>query len=232
MQEGIRRRHRRHVWRVAAGWAAATAAILLAVPPVTHVLQAGRDPAAHSAQGQSAAPAVSALAPPAAAAGTVLLGCANDVYGQLSANWRATSIEAGPLWFVYARQQGYVRITGSSARPAAVNRTGKLQVGAMVVEVGYGATVVLRVASKARSYFRFLTEFTQPPAYTLRDGVSGLTLASCPRGTPVGDNGLMTDFYLGFLIRAGGNALVHLWPSATARPVSLTFSCVKPGCGT
>jgi len=230
---GIRRRHRRHVRRLGAASAAAVVAVAVAVPALAHELRTA--PVGQIPAGHLPAPATSSPAPsPTARSGTVLRGCASANWGQLPSNWRSGSLAAGPVWFVYDRPHGYVHDGGSYSKPV-VHPSGSRQpwVGVMIVEVDFGATAVLKVDPASQSYFRLLTGFDQAGSYSLRDGVTGLTLASCPRGTPAGPNGLVTDYYLGFMLLPGDRALVNLWPSSAAtRPIRLIFTCQVRGCGT
>ncbi len=166
---------------------------------------------------------------PTAAPGTVLLTCDSANWGQLASNWRAGSLLAGPLWFVYGRQFGYVHYGGSQAGGRAIRRPGKLRLGVMIAEVTSGSTVVMKSAAEARSYFRFLDGFGPGVGYKLPAGDTGFTFISCPRGS-AGPNGQVTDFYLGFSIAAGRAAPVEVWPSASARPIRVTFTCPGRGC--
>jgi hypothetical protein len=239
---GIRRRHRRHVRRLGAGCVAVAAAIVVAVPPVTHTLWVGSGQAGHGPAGRvvapgttspgSATPTASPAPSPTTAPGTVLRGCDSANWGSLPSNWRAGSLEAGPVWFVYDRPHGYVREGGSYSKASAIHTGGAPRVGVMIVEVAFGATAVIEVDRASQPYFRLLSGFYRGGgSYSLRDGVTGLTLASCPRGTPAGPNGLVTDYYLGFMLLPGDRALVHL-RSAGTRPIRLVFTCQVRGCGT
>ena len=219
----VRRRHRRHVRRVRAACAAVVAAALaIAVPPVTHALRTAPPPQIHPA-----GPAITPTAP-ANPAGS----CQPDA-GALTATWRDGSLQAGPIWFAYARIQGYVHLSGAPDAPRSAHRgTGQLAVGVMIVEVGYGSRAVLTVAPGARTYFRFLNGFAKGSSYSLADGVDSLTLAGCPPGTPPGDNGRVSDYYLGFVIRIGSDAPAEVSTPASTRPVQVFFTCLRPGCDT
>jgi hypothetical protein len=103
----------------------------------------------------------------------------------------------------------------------------------MIIEVDYGSRAVLTVDPGARSYFRFLNSFdSSSGSDPISAGLTSLTLVSCPAGTPPGDNGSVSDYYLGFIIKAGSNALVSMRASSAARPVPLVFSCLRAGCNT
>jgi hypothetical protein len=86
----------------------------------------------------------------------VLLTCDSANWGQLASNWRAGSLKAGPLWFVYGRQLGYVHDGGWHGAGRVMQRPGKLEGAVMIVEVTSGSTVVVKPAAEARSYFRFV----------------------------------------------------------------------------
>ena len=151
--------------------------------------------------------------------------------GALVSNWRDSSLRAGPVWFAYARSQGYVHLGGS---PGDHRGSGQLEVGVMIIEVDYGSrAVVLTVDPGARSYFRFLNGFNNSSgSYPISTGLTRLTLVSCPAGTPPGDNGSVSDYYLGFVIKIGSDALVSVRASPTARPIPLVFTCLRAGCNT
>jgi len=106
-------------------------------------------------------------------------------------------------------------------------------VGVMIVEVNYGYRAVLKAAPTALSSFRFLDGFTNGSGPDpLRDGLSTLTLAACPRRAPPGDNGRVSDYYLGFIIKRGSQAPAGIRTSAAARPIRVIFTCPRRGCHT
>jgi hypothetical protein len=218
----VRRRHRRHVRRVSAACAAVVAALAIAVPPVAHALRTGPRPQIH--------PAGPATTPTAPANST---GSCQPDTGALPTTWRDGSLQAGPIWFAYARIQGYVHLSSAPDAPRSAHRgTGQLAVGVMIVEVDYGSRAVLTVAPGARTYFRFLNGFAKGSSYSLADGTDSLTLAGCPPGTPPGDNGRVSDYYLGFVIRIGSDAPADVSTSASTRPIQVFFTCLRPGCDT
>jgi hypothetical protein len=223
MQE-IRRRHRRHVRRVSFAYLAAVVAIAIAAPPVAHALQAGHPSGARSVGPASVGPAPGSSMPAAAPAD----GCQPSV-GALAPDWRDSSLQVGPVWFAYDRVQGYVHL-GSS--PGDHQGAGQLEVGVMIVEVDYGSRAVLTVDQGAWSYFRFLNGFDDSGPSTLSAGFRSLTLVSCPPGTPPGDSGRVSDYYLGFIIKMGSDARVNVRTSASARPISVVFTCLRTGCNT
>ena len=168
---------------------------------------------------------------PSAVPGTVLLTCDSANPGQLGPNWRATSLRAGPVWFVEGRQLGYVHDDGWQAATPAVPVHGRFQLVVMIVEVATGSTAVIQPAAAARSYFRFVDGFSSGGSDPLPAGDTGFTIAACPRGTP-GVNGAVTDFYLGFSIQPGRAAPVDIRSPAIPRPIRVFFTCPDRGCGT
>ena len=221
----IRRRHRRRVRRVSFTCAAVAASIAIAVPPVAHALRAGNPPVGRSGGPAATSPVTPSVAPAGSSAGV----CPASV-GALASNWRDSSLRAGPVWFAYARSQGYVHLGGS---PGDRRGSGQLEVGVMIIEVDYGSRVVLTVDPGARSYFRFLNGFDDSSGSdSISAGLTSLTLVSCPAGTPPGDNGSVSDFYLGFIIKMGSDALVSVRASSAARPIPLVFTCLRAGCNT
>jgi hypothetical protein len=209
-------------------WLVAAAAAGLIVAATTLIVTGGGG--RHAAALPSASTLSSSPAPaPTSAPGTVLLTCDSQAQGQLPSNWRAGSLQAGPLWFVYGRQLGYVHHSGSQGAARVPHRPGKLHLVVMIVEVTSGSTAVMKPAAAAQSYFRFLDGFGPDAGYKLPGGATGFTFSSCPRGA-TGPNGQVTDFYLGFAIEAGRSAPVEIWPSASPRPIRVTFTCPDHGC--
>jgi hypothetical protein len=161
---GVWRRRRLHLRRVGAGGAAAVAAIAIAVPSVLQSTGGGR----------TGSPAATAT-PARAAPGSELLKCGMYTIrgisgGELSAHWKSSSIQAGPVWFVFARNGGW----GTSRRLPG----GRLAADAgVIVAVRNGTTAEITTPQPDR--FRFLTRQGAHGRYTLRDGVPGITLAGC-----------------------------------------------------
>jgi hypothetical protein len=183
---GVWRRRRTHLRRVGAGGAAALAAIAIAVPSVLASTTSG--PRVGSATGP---------ATPGAAPGSELLKC--GVYsdqgisgGELDAHWKAASIQAGPVWFVYARHGSWRssrRLPGGRLRDVA----------GVILAVRNGSTAEITTAQPGR--FKFMTSKNASSTYTLRDGVAGITLVGCqsyqvPPGIPEADAAGLTLFYL------------------------------------
>jgi hypothetical protein len=188
---GIWRRRRAHLSRMRAGSAAAAVAVAIAVPSVLYTTAGG------SAQPRQ--PQASATASRHAAPGSELLKC--PTYsdrgisgGELGANWQSKSVQAGPVWFVYAGDGAW-----RSSRRLPDGKFGG--VAGPVVAVKNGVTAEITTPSADWSHFRFLTSATPSGRYTLRDGVRGLTLVGCPsypvpRDMPSGYAAGLTLFYL------------------------------------
>jgi hypothetical protein len=172
-----------------------------------------------------------AVPSPSAVPGTVLLTCDSANPGQLEPNWRATSLRAGPVWFVGGRQLGYVHDDGWQAATPAMPVHGGFQFVVMIVEVTTGSTAVIQPAAAARSYFYFVDGFSSGGFDLLPAGDTGFTIAACPRGTP-GINGAVTDFYLGFSIKPGRAAPVDVRSPAIPHSIRVIFTCPARGCGT
>lgn len=226
---GIYQRHRRHRRRAAAGCVAFAAALAVAVAPIGHALRHAA-PSGVPSPGSFTRPrgAAPAGAAPAAMPGTMLLTCNDANWGQLQPNWRAVSLKAGPIWFFGARgKDGYVHLSNVRLPGRPSHRYRGLRGYVMIVEVADGATAAMEPVAAARSYFRFYSGFNGPAPYDLPAGDTGFTFSACPRAEP-GPNGPVTDFYLGYAIRAGQTARVDIWTRLTARPIQVTFTC--PGC--
>ena len=183
---GVWRRRRTHLRRVGAGGAAALAAIAIAVPSVL------ASTASSPRTGSAAGPAT-----PGAAPGSELLKCGTYSDrgisgGELSAHWKAASIQAGPVWFVYARDRWW---RSSHRLP-----DGRLRdVAGVILAVRNGSTAEITTAQPGQ--FRFMTRKNASGTYTLRDGVAGITLVGCPsyqvpHGIPEADAAGLTLFYL------------------------------------
>ncbi|MBO0836095.1 MAG: hypothetical protein J2P28_11320 [Actinobacteria bacterium] len=185
---GVWRRRRTHLRRVGATSAATLAAIAIAVPSFL----------ASTTSGPRTGPA-GGPATPGAAPGSELLTCGTYSErgisgGELSANWKAKSIQAGPVWFVYARDAAAP--WGSSQRLP----DGRLRdVGGAIIAVRNGSTAEITTAQPTR--FRFITSDNASGSHTLHDGVAAITLVGCPSyqvqpGIPEADAPGLTLFYL------------------------------------
>lgn len=221
LMEGIRRRHRRHLRRIGVGCVAA-AAIAAVSPSLLHALTAAPPPPGPVFTGPTVTPS------PTAVPGTMLLACSAANWGQLPSNWRAESLKISSLWLVDGRQFGYVHHV-ASASEGNVYGHGKVRDGVMIVEVTDGSTVVMKAAPEVRPYFRLVAGFNGPTPNELPRGDTGFTFIACPRGA-AGPNGLVTDFYLGFLIKAGSAASVDVWTPGQPRASRVIFSCPGRGC--
>jgi hypothetical protein len=217
--DGIHRRHRRHVWRVAAASVAAVAVAAAAIPLATQGLGAG------PADVSPAAPA----AGPGVASGTVLRDCASNNNGTMGANWKAHSVHAGPVWFIYAR----LASTPSSPRRLSV---GKLTVSAMVIAISNGRTAVVRTGTAAGGRFRFLQDFNRTgKPYTLAEGAPGLTLAGCPvgpagTGVPASYAPGLTMFWEGYVTDLRGCIPLEVRTSPASRPIRVALPTAAGGC--
>lgn len=183
---GVWRRRRTHLRRIGAGGVAAVAAIAIAVPSVLESTAGGR------AGSSAASPAASGAAP-----GSELLKCGMYTIrgisgGELSPHWKSSSIQVGPVWFIFAGNGAWRssrRLSGGKLRAVAGD----------ILAVQNGTTAEIITPQPAR--FRFVTRQSASSRYTLGDGVAGVTLAGCPRrpilpGIPEGDAAGLTLFYL------------------------------------
>jgi hypothetical protein len=250
LMAGIRRRHRRHVIGVIAGFAAVIAALALAAPPAAHALRsAGHVPGPATGGQVSASPCPSRLphsfgcsrhtgpsasapvqvcpvfcGPPAspgrAAPGTIRRDCQSENGGnQEIPGYRARSVRAGPVWFVWARTRN------RHWTPGQPLGNGQLEAGAGPVAVQAGATAVVRVAPAARSRFQFLRTFSSTGRYRLRSGADGITFTACPASYL----GRVTVFWVGYLDR--GLSCVPLEVSVPGRrPIRVGLSAQGGTC--
>jgi len=237
--EAIRRRHRRHVRRVGAACVGAVAAVAIAVPLVTHGLltgPAGRGPGGSLPAASSPArlPGRSASAlppvPPPALPGTVRRDCANNNNGTLGRNWKAQSLHAGPVWFIYVRSN---RARSSRSRLT----TGQPAASAMVIAVRNGHTATVTDGPAAAKRFRFLAGFNgNQRTYTMAEGAPNLFLSGCPV-SPVGSHipesyapGL-TMFWQGYVTDLRGCVPLEVYGSLGAPPIRVTVPAGGATCG-
>jgi hypothetical protein len=232
--DGIHRRHRRHVRRVVTACVAVLAIGAAGALVTRGILAAG--PAGRGAAGPGPAatgPAVSPAPVPSStetgAPGTVLRDCQSSNGGTLGSNWKAHSVHAGPVWFMYARPA-----TPSSSHRLAV---GKTRASAMAIAVRNGSTGVVTAAPSLGGRFRFLASFNDSGTpYTLSEGAPGLILAGCPAG-PLGHHvparyapGL-TMFWEGFVTDLRGCIPLDVRASPGGHPVRVTIAATDGGCG-
>jgi hypothetical protein len=180
---------------------AAVVAVLVFV--VADSLGAGSADSGHSAYSSIVVPQGS-VPLSHAAPNTVLLTCKQANWGQLPTDWRSQSLVVGSSWLVYARQLRYAsygqRTFSNASAPAS------LGLQPLIVEVNYGSTTILKVASQSRSFFRFVSGFNAAQAYNLPNGDVGFTLVGCPRTFPPGPNGNVTDFSIGYFMASKDRA--------------------------
>jgi hypothetical protein len=176
--DGIRRRHRRHVRRVTTACVAVVAFGLAGTLVSRGVLagpgRAGPASAGPAATGQAALPPASTAS---AAPGTVLRDCQSANPGTLGSDWKAQSVHAGPVWFIYARP-------GSIRSPGHPPASGKVRVSAMIIAVSNAHTAVVTGIPGLGGRLRFLANVSAGQRASLAQGAPGLTLAGCPAAAP------------------------------------------------
>jgi len=225
----IRSRHRRHRRRVGAACLAAVAAAGIAVPLATRGIPSG------SASG-TAASGAGAGSTPAGAAGAVLRDCQSNNNGTLGSGWKAESVHAGPVWFIYMRP-------GTTAPSGQRLATGKLTASAMVIAVSNGRTATVTAGPATRGRFRFLARFNDDGIpYTLAEGAPSLTLAGCPvvpvpagASIPASYAPGLTMFWEGYVTDLRGCIPVEVRTSTRDQPIRVTLPALPGpggGCGT
>jgi hypothetical protein len=228
--DGIRRRHRRHVRRAGAAWVGAVAAVAIAVPLVTQGIRtgpAGRGPGGSfpAASSEVPLPPMSPILPPR----MVFRDCASSNNGTLGRNWKAHSVHAGPVWFIYARSNG-----SRSSHPGLI--VGKPTGSAMVIAIRNGSTAMVADAPAARERFRFLDHFHgNGKRYTLAEGAPSLTMSGCP-ASPVG-TGIperyapgLTMFWLGYVTDLRGCVPLKVTDPIAVRPITITVPAGRAAC--
>ncbi len=230
--DGIRRRHRRHQRRVVVA-CAAIVTFAVAGTLVTRGVLAGPGGSGPRGTGPAATgPAIISSAAPSSTAtpapGTVLRDCVSSNGGTLGKNWKAQSVHAGPVWFIYARPRG--------TSPGHGLRVGKVTASAMAIAVSNGHTAVVTDAPELGGRFRFLAGFNgNGHPYTLAEGAPGLTLAGCPAG-PAGTRipeiyapGL-TMFWEGYVTDLRGCVPLEVRASPSSKPVRVIVGATYGGC--
>lgn len=215
-----RARHARR--RLVACGVAGVAVLAAAAWPVTSALRAAPPPRGSHlvvrssiVSGLGAVPVPNPFGPPVSRApGTVLRECADANNGELLNRWRAKSVRAGPVWFVFANSRGGWPVSRRLAR-------GRLAAQGAVIAIRAGQRTVVRVTGPARRRFRFLPGFNSTNVYTPRSGLPGLTLGGCP--------GLFTMFWQGYISTASCVPLV-VRALPHGRPVRVTLSAPGRRC--
>ena len=162
-------------------------------------------------------------APVTAVTGTVLRDCQSSNNGTLGPGWKALSVHAGPVWFIYARPRG---APPSGHRLSA----GKVAGSAMVIAIDNGRTAVVSAAPQIRGRFRFLAGFNASGRpYTLAEGAPGLTLAGCPpvpAGTGIPETYApgLTMFWEGYVTGLRGCIPLEVRSRAASTPIRVTVA--------
>jgi hypothetical protein len=233
--DGIHRRHRRHVRRVAMACVAVLAVGIAGTLVTRGILAAGPAGGGSGGTGPAASgPAVSPAAVPSSTAtsapGTVLRDCQSNNFGTLSSDWKAHSVHAGPVWFIYVRP-------GSTPSPSHQPAAGKTRVSAMIIAVRNGRTAVVTAAPSLGGRFRFLAGFNNSGSpYTLSEGAPGITLAGCPASQaghhiPARYAPGLTMFWEGFVTDLRGCIPLEVRASSGTQPVRVTIAATGGGCG-
>ena len=232
--DGIHRRHRRHHRRIAVACAvivaSGVAGTLIARGALAGPAGTGPPAAGPAATGPAIIPSAAPSSTATRAPGTVLRDCQSSEGGTLGWGWKAHSIHAGPVWFMYERPRGTVP-------PDQRLSTGKVTASAMAIAVENGHTAVVRAAPELGGRFRFLASFHgggQP--YTMAEGAPGLTLSGCapgPPGTKIPEiyaPGL-TMFWEGYVTDLRGCIPVEVRATPASQPIRVTLAAGHASCG-
>ena len=227
--DGIHRRHQRHLRRVATACVAVVAVGVAGTLVTRGILAAGPAGRGPGGSGPAVSPAAVPSSTATAAPGTVLRDCQSSNFGTLSSDWKAHSVHAGPVWFIYVHP-------GSTPSPSHRLPIGKTHASAMIIAVRNGHTAVVTAAPALGGRFRFLTGFNNSGApYTLSEGAPGLTLAGCPvrlGGThiPASYAPGLTMFWQGYVTDLRGCIPVDVRPSPGGPPTRVTLAAGNGGC--
>ena len=229
--DGIRRRHRRHVRRVTTACVAVVAFGLAGTLVSRGVLASpgGGGPAGPAATGPAALPSASTARPATAVPGTVLRDCQSANPGTLGSGWKAQSVHAGPVWFIYARP-------GSIRSPGWPLATGKVRVNAMIIAVSNARTAVVTASPGLGGRLRFLANVSAGQRASLAEGAAGLTLAGCPAAAPGVARGpaayapWLTMFWQGYVTDLRGCLSLQVRTSPARPPVRVTVAPAGGNC--
>jgi hypothetical protein len=175
----------------------------------------------------------------------VLRDCQNSNGGTLSSGWKAQSIHAGPVWFIFARGSGSWPVSRRLA-------SGRVTFSAFVIAVADGRTAIVSDAPAAGGRFRFLASMAgssveggPPPPGSSRDlgasvpqvGAPGLALVGCPAG-PAG-TGIperyapgLTMFWQGYVNEVGGCVPLEVRVPPSRQPIRVQLGASTGGkCG-
>jgi hypothetical protein len=223
---GIRRRHRRYLRRVGAGCAAAVAAVAIAVPLATSEILPGQatPPVTGPAAVSPVTPAGTSPGPP----GTVSRDCQSSNGGTVGSNWKAGSVQAGPVWFIYMKPKD----TATSNQRLV---TGKLTASGMAIAISNGHEAVVTAAPATKGRYRFLASFNDEGVpYTLAEGAPSLILTGCPAG-PVG-TGIpasyapgLTMFWEGYVTDLRGCIPLEVRTSPSSKPIRVILPAAPGG---
>jgi hypothetical protein len=230
--DGIHRRHRRHVRRVATACVAVLAAGIAGTVVMRGILAAGpAGPAGRSpggsgpvATGLAAVPSSTATGAPVA----VLRDCQSANGGTLGSNWKAQSVHAGPVWFIYARP--------ATPSPSPRLAVGKTRASAMVIAIRNGHTAVVTAAPSLGGRFRFLSVLnTNWTGVALSEGTPRITLAGCPavqagHRIPARYAPGLTMFWEGYVTDLRGCIPLDVRASPGSHPVRVTIAATDGGC--
>lgn len=217
--DGVRRRHRRHLARLAAACAVAVLTVAVGAQPVAHALLAAPAHPASAGQLDHQPTRHGQAAAPAAAPGTVLSGCASANVGSIGAHWSSGTmvrrLAGQTLWFI---SEGSGRARGLTLYPGVMVLNGARP----------GTTVIVEVARSGLGLLRFLygpDDAIDPgPSYTMRSGENGVTFVACPGGSgPAPEPPGVTIYYGAFLVRADRCVPVDVWLPGRQTPVSASL---------
>jgi hypothetical protein len=150
---------------------------------------------------------------------TIFRTCKSANNGQVSANWQASSVQAGPVWFMFARAGGW---------PASrVRHDGKLTAGAALIGIKDGSGAL--ITADPPLGLRFLGRSDAGGQYTPGSGQLGLVISGCPVGSVRG----LTMFWQPYLSSLHGCTILEVLKlqDGPAYLVKLPGRPATPGCG-
>ncbi len=231
--EGVYQRHRRRHRRLAAACAAVVAVAAVGTLVSRGALDGLSRTGPHDggpAAGPAAVPPATPASTPAAAPGTVLRDCASNNFGTLGRDWKARSVHAGLVWFIYTRPSAPM---SHGHGPAAGHMTNS----AMIIAVSNGRTAVVTDAPSLHGRFRFLANVNgDGRPFSLAEGAPGLTLSGCPpapAGTRFPESYApgLTMFWQGYVTDLRGCIPLDVRTVPGGAAVRVTIAAGNAGCG-
>jgi hypothetical protein len=205
--ERVRRRHRRHMARVALAMAVVLLAVAAVIPPTRAALLG------HGTRSAGSSAAAGPAAHPALVVRGQYYGCYSQTRGLLGNHWRQDASHAGPIWFIN---------NGIGPGYRFRNPGGTFKAVPLVVLLRNDTTAWVKPAGRQGQYFRFLPGFSNDDRYTLHDGKAEATFAGCSRPATMYGNSSFTEYYIGVIVAGPRCVTLGVQTRGAAQPARTT----------